>query len=309
MSGWLVFAAGVLTLVGIYGLLAMALNLEFGMGGLIDLGIVAFFGIGSYAYTIIIVRPPGPKDAYVIGLNLPICIGLLGALLAGAGFAYLIGLPTLRLRGEYLAVATYAFSQVVEQIFANESWLTNGVIGFTALPQPFRHHFTGSAYQFILMLLVGLWVVAIFYLLSKLARSPFGRTIRAIRENEEVALAIGKNTPAFKMRCFMLSGALCALAGGIYTWYTTTVVPGLFSSEVTWTVWISLILGGSGNFKGALLGPLILLGVQEATRFFQAAAEMATFLAAIRVVTMGLLIVLVIRFKPKGILPEPKYYT
>lgn len=306
MTGWLAFLAGVIVVAGIYSLLTLALNLEFGKTGLIDLGIVAFFGIGAYTYTLLTAPPPGPADKYVVGLGLPMVVGVVAAMLVAAAFAFLIGLPTLRLRGEYLAIATYAFAEVIRQIFANEEWLTNGVVGFHSLPQPFQRYFGGQGYQFFLMLLIVVIVLVVFILLRSLSRSPFGRTLKAIRENEEVALSVGKNLAGFKMRSFVLSAAVAGLAGACYTWYTTVVVPSMFISEVTWVAWISLVLGGTGNFLGAMLGTLILIGAQEATRFFQASAEMATVLAAIRFVAMGALIILIIRLNPRGILPEEK---
>lgn len=306
MEGWLIFVAGIITLAGIYSLVTMALNLEFGKAGLIDLGIVAFFGVGAYTYTLLTVKAPGPGDHYLIGLHLPIWAGMIGAVIVAAGFAYLVGLPTLRLGGEYLAIATYAFAEVVRQVFANEKWLTNGVVGFTGLPQPFSQYFDSSTYQFVLMFIVLVFVVVVFLMLQRLSNLPFGRTLKAIRENEEVALSIGKNLPSFKMRAFVLSAAVAGLGGAIYGWYTTLIVPSLFVSEVTWVAWISLVLGGTGNFKGAILGTFILIGAQELTRFLQASAEMATTLAAIRFVAMGLIILLIIRFKAQGILPEEK---
>lgn len=306
MEGWLMFASGIITIVGIYALLTMSLNLQFGKGGLINLGLVAFFGIGGYAYTLLTVKAPGPADRYVIGLGMPVVVGIIGAIVAGGLFAYLIGLPTLRLSGEYLAIATYAFAEVLRQIFANEVWLTNGVVGFNRMVSPFRENFEGNSYQWFLMVTVVIAVIVVFFLVRKLSRMPFGRVLKAIRENEEVALAVGKDVASFKMRAFVLSGAIAGLAGAIYTWYTTLIVPSLFTSEVTWTAWIALVLGGTGNYVGAIAGTAILIGAQEATRFFQASAQMATTLAAIRFVAMGLLIILIIRFRPKGILPEEK---
>lgn len=304
----LLFIASVLTVVGIYAIITMALNLSYGQTGIIDFGVMAWVAIGAYAYSIITVEPPGTTigTSYLIGLDLPIWVGVLGAMFFSALFAFLVGLPTLRLRGEYLAVAAYAFSMVVASVFTNEAWLTNGVRGFFGLKQPFIDYFNVDGYTYFFLALV--WVIAllVFLLLQRIAHSPFGRTLKAIRENEEVAISIGKNLWNFRMTAYVLSAAIAGMAGAMYIWYATLIVPDMFSETMTFTVWIALILGGTGNYKGALLGAAVLIGAQEATRFFQASADMAPVLSSIRFVAIGVLMVVIIRFKRRGLIPEKK---
>ncbi|GAB6156059.1 branched-chain amino acid ABC transporter permease [Desulfosporosinus burensis] len=300
-----VFIAGIVVLMGIYTILAFGLNMRFGTTGLIDLGVVAFFAIGAYTYVILTAPPPNTADSYMFGFDLPIIVGFIGSGLVSALFAFLVGLPTIRLKGEYLAIATYAFAEVVRYLFTNEAWLTNGVSGFIGIKQPFRAFFSSAdSYQYFYALLI-IGAVGVFWVLhTRLDHSPFGRTLKAIRENENAALAAGKNVVKFKMWSFVIGAAVIGFAGSFYVWYTSLIVPSLFVAEVTWVVWIALTIGGTGNYKGMILGAAVIVGIQEATRFLQASAEIAHIMAASRFIAMGLILVLIIRFKPKGILPE-----
>jgi branched-chain amino acid transport system permease protein len=301
-----VFIAGLLIVVAIYGIMAMALNLSYGQTGLIDFGLMAWVAIGAYSYALITIHPPTPLDDYSFGLNLPIWAGILGAILIPAVIAAFIGLPTLRLRGEYLAVAAYAFSMVVANVFTNEAWLTNGVRGFYGLDQPFRESFGTTGYQFFLLLLLVLIIVGLYFFLRTVSLAPFGRSLKSIRESEEVAQSIGKNLFVFRMKAYVLSAAMLGLAGACYMWYTTVIAPSMFTETMTFTVWIALILGGAGNYRGALVGVLLLIGAQELSRFFQASADIAHLLAAFRHMSIGLLMIVVIRFRRRGLIPERK---
>lgn len=300
-----VFIAGIVILMGIYAMLALGLNIRFGSTGLIDLGVVAFFAIGAYSYVILTAPPPGTLDKYMFGFHLPMIVGFIGSGLVSAFFAFLVGLPAIRLKGEYLAIATYAFAEVVKYLFTNENWLGNGVRGFMGIKQPFFHYFSSAdSYQYFFAGLVVVAVAVFYFLLTRLDRSPFGRTLKAIRENEDAALAAGKNVAKFKMWAFVIGGAVIGFAGAFYIWYTSLIVPSLFVSEVTWVAWIALIIGGTGNYKGMILGSVVIVGTQEATRFMQASARLAPILAASRLTVLGLILVLIIRFKPNGFLPE-----
>ena len=301
-----VFIAGLLIVVAIYGIMAMALNLSYGQTGLIDFGLMAWVAIGAYSYALITVHPPTPLDDYAFGLNLPIWAGVLGAILIPAVIAAFIGLPTLRLRGEYLAVAAYAFSMVVANVFTNEAWLTNGVRGFYGLDQPFRESFGTTGYQFFLLFLLVLIIAGLYFFLRTVSLAPFGRSLKSIRESEEVAQSIGKNLFVFRMKAYVLSAAMLGLAGACYMWYTTVIAPSMFTETMTFTVWIALILGGAGNYRGALVGVLLLIGAQELSRFFQASADIAHLLAAFRHMSIGLLMIVVIRFRRRGLIPERK---
>lgn len=312
MSSYLQFAVGILVLIGIYALLTMSLNLKFGITGLIDLGIVGYFAVGAYTFVLLTAPPPNELTAdYSIGLGLPLWVGFIVAPVAAGFFSFLIGLPALRLRGEYLAIATYAGAEVVQAVAANEYWLTNGAAGYNHLEQPFRSLVSsGNQYEYIFLASLVVAVAAVYWLLRRLEIRPLGRAWRAIRESEDVAVSVGKDVARYRMKSFVLGGMIAGLAACFYVSYTTLLVPSMLSAEVTWTAWIALVIGGTGNYKGAILGTIILLTAEEVTRFFQASASMATVLAASRFVAMGLLMVVIIRLKPRGILRErPQTHT
>ena len=299
------FVSGVVILVAIYAIQSLSLNVKFGTLGLIDLGLVGYFAVGAYAFALVTAPPPGATDAYLIGLGWPLWAGFIIAPIVSCIVALLVGLPALRLKGEYLAIATYAFAEVVRAIFTNERWLTNGVVGFNNLRQPWRDSFaSGTTYQYFFMGIVLVVVLVLFLILRRFSRSPFGRSLRAIRENEPVALSVGKNVTRMKIKAFGLGGLIAGIAASFYVTYFTLIVPSMFVPEMTWTVWIALTIGGAGNYLGVIIGTAVLVAAQEATRLIQASAEMAPLLSSIRLIIMGLILVLIIRFKPRGILPE-----
>jgi branched-chain amino acid transport system permease protein len=239
---------------------------------------------------------------------MPLWAGFIAAPIAAGLFSFLVGLPALRLSGEYLAIATYAAAEVLRAVFTNEDWLTNGVVGFNNLRQPFRGAFaSGDVYQYFFMALSLAVLFILFLILSRLHWGPFGRALRAIRENEQVALSVGKNVTKLRIKAFVLGGAVSGFAAALYVSFATLIVPTMFVSEVTWTVWIALVIGGTGNYVGALVGTAVLVTAQELTRFFQASADLASVLAASRLIAMGLILIVIIRFRPRGILPERHY--
>lgn len=300
-----VFLSGVVIVVAIYAIQALALNLKFGETGLIDLGLVGYFAIGAYAYALITVPPPGPLDNYGIGLGWPLWAGFLIAPLVAGFFAFLVGLPALRLHGDYLAIATYAFAEVLRSIFTNETKLTNGVVGFTNMQQPWRDSFeSGVTYQYFFMGLVLVVLLVLYLMLRRFKFGPFGRSIRSIRENEEVSLSVGKDVVRMKMKSFVLGGVLAGIAACFYVTFQSLIVPRSFVPEMTWMVWIALTIGGAGNYLGAIVGTTVLVGAQEATRLIPSSASTAPAIAASRLLIMGVILILIIRFRPRGILPE-----
>lgn len=303
------FVAGIVVVVIIYAIQALSLNLKFGYTGLIDLGVVGYFAIGAYAFTLVTAPPPTESSSYLIGLGWPLWAGFIVAPLVSGFFAFLVGLPALRLAGEYLAIATYAFAEVLRAIFTNEAWLTNGVVGFSGLRQPWREAFaSGTAYQYFYMAIALVVLILLYLGLSRLERGPFGRALRAVRENEPVAMSVGKNVTWLKVKSFTLGGVVAGIAASFYVTYVTLVVPTMFVPEVTWTVWIALTIGGAGRNLGVILGTAVLVTAQELTRFIQASADLAPKLAAARFIIMGLILILVIRFWPRGMLPEKPVY-
>jgi branched-chain amino acid transport system permease protein len=305
-TDYALFAAGVITIICFYAMNTLALNLKTGVGGVVDFGVVAYVAVGGYVYVLCTNQAPPPGAAWHIGLGLPIWVGFIAAPIAAGLFSLLIGWPGLRLmRGDAIAVTTYAAAEVIRALATNEAYVTNGVVGFHDLPQPFRSLFENpKAYSYFFMALSIVAVLIIYLLLNRLHWSPFGRTLKALRENEDVALSIGKNPMRYRLWAFVIGSAIAGFSGAVFVTYQTVCVPDLFVLTVTFSTWIAYVVGGTGNYLGAVVGALVLISLEEATRFIQASASLATVLAATRNVIIGLALVLVIRFMPRGIIPE-----
>lgn len=304
MEGVLLFAVSLGSLAAIYGMVTLALNLEAGTGPLWDLGIVSFFGIGAYAYVLLTAAPAEAHQSYVLGLGLPMWIGLVAAAISGGLAAWLIGLPTLKLRKEYFLIVTLAFSEVLRQILTNEEWLTNGVAGIYGLEQPLRGLVPARQYGFVLFALAMAGLIATWLFTRLVAGSAFGRACKALRENEDLAITAGIDPRRTSMILYILSGAISGVAGVFYVWYNTLVIPGQFTSNLTFFVWTALIIGGVGNSRGALLGAFVFILLHDSLRFFQVSGEVAVALTSLRTAVIGLLLILILRFRPNGIFPE-----
>ncbi len=282
---------------GIYAILSVALNLQFGHGGLINFGIVAYFAAGAYSYVIITQPPPGAFDEYRFGLELPMWAGFLGAGAAGILFAVITGGPCLRLRGEYLALTTFAFAEVFHSLIVNQAAISNGTLGFSGIDRPFSDVATGDAYRYLFAGIVLGFLLLVFLVSRRLVRSPYGRTLRAIRDDETAAQLAGKPIQRYRLSVFLFSALLSGFAGALYVWYTTIVSPQLFTAEATFAVWIALVIGGVGSNVGAVAGALILIGFEELIRQFDFSSDTAARVSSLRVAATGVLLIVLLRFR------------
>jgi branched-chain amino acid transport system permease protein len=303
---WALFLAGAVSLAGIYAIYTLGLNIQVGFTGLGNLGYVAFFAIGAYTSVILSMSPPGPDVAYIVGYGLPMWAGMIGGSLAAGFFALIIGIPTLKIGEDYFVVVTFAFSEVLRYFLINEKWLTNGTTGFYALERPFEQFFGARNYEFFFLFLIVVAVIIAYLVMRKICNSPFGRLLKGVRESEQVCLALGKNIYRVKMKAFIIGAMFAGFAGSLYARYTTLVVPEMFIPYFTFVAWLSLMIGGRGNNKGAILGCFIFILADQFTLFVQASAAYAVKLASLRAFIMGALLIIVLRWLPKGILKEKK---
>jgi branched-chain amino acid transport system permease protein len=286
------YLVAMLILAGIYCLLALGLNLHWGYTGLINFGHVAFFAIGAYASALLTTR-----------LAWPIPAGFVAAVILAGASAYPLGLVSIRLRTDYLAIVTLGFSEVIRAFLVNERWLTKGTQGLSYIPRPFSQLPTGLN-EAVFLLLVVVILAAAFWMVRRIGRSPFGRTLEAIRENEEASQSLGKNVASFKIRSFVIGAAIAGAAGSLYAHYINYVVPEQFLPLVTFYVWMAVILGGSGSNRGVIIGTLVLMLFLEGSRF---AKDFIPFisdvkLAAMRFMAVGLGLILLLLHRPQGIL-------
>jgi branched-chain amino acid transport system permease protein len=314
------FLVGLLTLALIYGLLALALNVQFGYAGVLNFGHVAFFAAGAFA-SAIITLPPAGSPAYVaagahyaIGLGLPFVVGVIGAGVCGGLLALLIGLTSIRLSSHYLAIGTFAMAEVFHSFLVNEEWLTGGQFGITNVPRPGEGTLVSvDWYADAYLLLIVVVVVALLFVTVRITESPFGRVLRAIRSDELSTRVLAKETWRYKLQAFMLGGVLAGIAGSLWIHSLGVVHVRQFIPIVTFQVWLAMLIGGVGNHRGVFVGALLLVAIQEGTRFLADVPGLSTlaagnpsFLPSLRLVLVGLLLVLVIRFFPRGIMPARK---
>src|SRR4051794_36458338 len=291
MTSYLISMA---TFAAIYAVLTLALNLMWGMAGLVNLGLVGFYAVGGYISALLTVK-----------LGLPIALGFAAAMLVTAGFAALTTLGLMRLQDDYLAIVTLGFAEVIRIIAENEIWLTRGSDGISGIPQPLKSvlggNFNAAYLVFCLVILA-----AVFLVLERVRISPFGRVLRAIREDAQIASFAGKNVALFKIKAFAIGGAVAGLAGALYAHYTTYIVPELYVPLLTIYIFLALTAGGVGNNYGAVLGAFLVVFFLESTRFFVGVIPWlsAERLAALRELTVGLGLLVVLVLRPRGLLPE-----
>jgi branched-chain amino acid transport system permease protein len=299
LGGLLTFLVFFLTLAGIYAVMSLGLNVQWGFSGQFNIGIAGFWAVGSYTAAIL---TSSPSAFNLGGFGLHFVIGLLVAAL----LALLVGLLCVNLRTDYLAIATIGIGEIVRLLLKNEEWLTNGVRGIPAIPRPFAEH--GRDLQQLLFLGVVLATIVIVYLaLERANRSPWGRVQRAIRENEPATMAAGKNVLRYRLEPFVLGSAIMGAGGALYAHFVGFISPEAFDPLfTTFVVWVMLIAGGSGNNRGALLGAFLIWGVWSGTQFLTGylPVELTARAGALRVLLVGVLLQAILLARPQGILPE-----
>ncbi|HAG83106.1 MAG TPA: branched-chain amino acid ABC transporter permease [Cyanobacteria bacterium UBA12227] len=367
MVNYLVFLA---ISAATYALFSLGLNLQWGFTGLINFGHIAFMTVG--AYTAVLLSQEG------VPLILAVVIGAFVAAILGL----LIGISTLRLREDYLAIVTIGVSEVLRLVALNEEWLTEGSFGLQRYPLPLETFnpslfskvvmiglltaITGwtlwqlgrwfskqwyqpqvgdkdvkqskpiglalSAIMIVLLILVlygtgvvalynytykaGLMLVSlvvltlVYWLLERLVRSPWGRILKAIREDEQIPKALGKNVFWYKLQAFMLGGAIAGVAGAFYAWQLTSVYPSNFEPLFTFYAWIIVVLGGAGNNAGTILGAVIFWAYFEGSRFILPQDLLdGSRLGAFRVMLIGLILMILMIWRPQGILGKKEELT
>ena len=294
------FWIGVGVLAGIYAIFTLGLQLNVGFTGIFNFGQAGFMAIGAYTMGILVVRAGWSMWAAMAA-------SILVAMAAGV----LIGLPSLRLRADYFAIATIAFAEIVRYVAVNARGLTGGsqgLLGFDDqwldvsdtilgwLPESLQD-------QFLLPLLIVTWltVAVLTGLLMALQRTPWGRVLRAIREDEDAARALGKNVFAYKLQSIALAAALGAIAGWFLALNLAFIEPSSFEPLFTFIGFTILVLGGLASYLGVAIGALILWTLLEATRFVDLPLA-AEKVAALRFVIVGLALILLVAFRPQGIL-------
>ena len=291
MLSYLIFIA---TIGGIYGLLALSLNLIWGGVGMVNLGLAGFFAVGAYASAL----------TTTIG-HAPIPAGWLIALAAGGFAGLVVTLSTTRLREDYLAIVTPGFAEAVRLVASNEIWLTRGTDGISGIPGPWKRAL-GPDFNAVYFVIVAVALLIVFVLMRRIDRSPYGRALRAIREDAQVAQVAGKPVLRFKTEAFVLSAAISGLAGALYGHFTSYIAPDMFLPLITVYIFLAVASGGTGRPAGALVGAYLVMALLESSRFFVEWIPGVTAVqrAALKELLIAVALIVVLRLKPSGILPE-----
>ena len=288
------YAIFVLTIAGIYALLAQSLMLSWGMGGIVNLGLAGFFAIGAYA-SATITKWGG----------LPLPMGIVLAMCAASLAGLVVTFSTLRLRDDYLAIITLGFAEVLRIVANNEVALTGGSDGISGITGGVSRA-SGLTYALSWFGFVTLAAVLCFVALKRLAASPWGRALRAVRDDQVVAGVAGKPVTRLKAQAFAVSTAIAGLAGALYGHFGSYVAPDMFQPLITIYIFLAVTLGGNGRPAGAVLGAYVLVIFLELTRFTseQVAGISALQGAALREITIAIVLLVLMRLRPQGLLPE-----
>lgn len=290
------FLVYLFTIVGIYGLISLSLSFQYGQTGLVNFGQVAFFMLGAYLSSIV---------TAIFGWS--VGAGFVVAIIGGGILGVLMALPIGDLRQDYWAIATLAAAELIRIIFLNTNLGSDYVgasYGITNIPGPFQSYFTTGGYAYFYLALVALCVAAAYLFVNWLSRSPYGRVLKGIRERDEVARALGKDVRNARIWSLAIGGVVAAAGGSLYAHFVGFIDPRFFMPLETFLVWAMVIVGGPGNHLGALVGTLVVELIYNSTRFIHVATEYASTVAALRMVLIGVLIILVILYLPRGLVPE-----
>jgi len=299
---YLVFFASVVLILGIA---CLGLNLQWGFTGVFNAGVVGFYAVGGYALAIL-TAPPHPL---LLGnFALPWPVGILGAMAAAALVAVIVGMATVRLRHDYLAIATFGVAVTIQLVTLNWQALTGGSLGMTSIPRPFSTYFDGQlSYNAFFLAMLAAITALVYWALERIVRSPWGRVLKAIREDETAAIALGKDARLFRLQAFVLGSMVIGLAGALYVSFIGFVSPFDFLPILTFQIWAMLIVGGSGNNRGALLGALIVWGLWSGSGVLISKTVPVAYQtqgAAVQSILIGLLLVVMLVRKPRGLIGE-----
>lgn len=297
------YAAFFLTMALTYAIMCLGLNVQWGQTGLFNVGVAAFVAIGAYV-SALLTTPDAPGRFG--GFGLPIAIGWLGGALFAGMAAWLVGALTIRLRSDYLAIATFGVAVTVQLCVLNLEPLTGGAFGIGFIPRPFAG-LAGSPLAFSLsnLALMAAVVLGLYIGLQHLANSPWGRVLRAIREDESAAQALGKRPTHFRLQAFTIGGAIMGLAGAAQGHFIGFIAPDNYLPILTFQVWAMLIVGGSGNNRGAILGAVVVWGLWALSAAGVSAfvpPEQQARASSLQIVMIGVGLCLILLLRPRGIL-------
>lgn len=291
----------------INSIMVVGLNLQYGYTGLLNFAFYTYVAAGAYIAAVTTMGPStAPGVTYVLGWTLPWYVGiLLGGLVAALLGAVVFGFTVRRLRSDYLAIVTVSAAFIFWNLINTFIPLFDGGTGLFNVPYITANAAVSSEQYSVIMLVLSAIILAIFVWTSRrLFRSPFGRLLRSTREDEVVTSAFGRTSWQPQLWVFMIGCFMAGIAGGLFIFYITAWSPYAFLPLESFILLAALIVGGSGNYWGALLGAFVLIeGLAELSRFVPSLGNGAN-VGAIRAIIIGVVLILVLRYRPEGLIPE-----
>lgn len=284
----------ILILIGIYTILSVSLNLIAGYTGLLSIAHAAFYGVGAYVVAIMALK-----------LHSPFLVNIICAVLLSSLLGALVGIPSLRIRDDYFVIATFAFQVITFSILNNWVSFTGGPMGLPGIPQPTILGLEISS-NIRFLALVGIMCALMLWISSRIVRSPFGRVLKAIREDEVFAQAAGKNIASYKVLVFVIGAGMAAVAGVMYAHYISFIDPTSFTVMESIFIISIVIIGGAGSLWGPVTGAVVLVLLPELLRFVGLPSSMA---ANLRQIIYGGLLVAFMMWRPKGLLGKYAFHT
>jgi branched-chain amino acid transport system permease protein len=309
------YLANLLIFAGVDIIACIALNLQFGVSGIVNFSFIIFQAAGAYAAAILSMPPDTAPDysfqIYVGGYQLPFPLPWLGGALVGGLLAIPVGLVALRrLRADYQAIALLVTSIIANTVINNARPLLNGAAGLALVPQPLDGvvNTSTNSYQYLYIGLTAVCVAIVWFIAARIVNSPYGRSLRAMRDNELAAGALGKNAMKMKMTIFIVGGAIAGFSGAILVGFLQVWAPSTWLYPETIILFAAVIVGGRGNNLGAILGALLVpVGFEEVTRLLtRMNLGPPNLIPAMEWVCIGLLILGFLWFRPSGVVPEAR---